>query len=222
MTFDSVPQSAVEVKLDGLTLEIPAERRTLGGICSFLESVALHQHRILCSLAVDGAPINLTQPPDDTKTFASIEAETMGLSDVPSQLIKAALQQTISLRDRVQSAVGLVMINERKHAHELWWGLSLALKEPLLTLSLLPENIYGATEGQASLTQLRKWQLEQLGAVIQDVNNACEWDSPTVLSDVLETRVLPWIDRLQTSLTLWHETVMANARSTVHHGKHAH
>jgi hypothetical protein len=222
MTFDSVPQSAVEVKLDGLTLEIPAERRTLGGICSFLESVALHQHRILCSLAVDGAPINLTQPPDDTKTFASIEAETMGLSDVPSQLIKAALQQTISLRDRVQSAVGLVLINERKHAHELWWGLSLALKEPLLTLSLLPENIYGATEGQASLTQLRKWQLEQLGAVIQDVNNACEWDSPTVLSDVLETRVLPWIDRLQTSLTLWHETVMANARSTVHHGKHAH
>jgi hypothetical protein len=222
MTFDSVPQSAVEVKLDGLTLEIPAERRTLGGICSFLESVALHQHRILCSLAVDGAPINLTQPPDDTKTFASIEAETMGLSDVPSQLIKAALQQTISLRDRVQSAVGLVLINERKHAHELWWGLSLALKEPLLTLSLLPENIYGATEGQASLTQLRKWQLEQLGAVIQDVNNACEWDSPTVLSDVLETRVLPWIDRLQTSLTLWHETMMANGRSTVHHGKHAH
>jgi hypothetical protein len=146
----------------------------------------------------------------------------MGLSDVPSQLIKAALQQTISLRDRVQSAVGLVLINERKHAHELWWGLSLALKEPLLTLSLLPENIYGATEGQASLTQLRKWQLEQLGAVIQDVNNACEWDSPTVLSDVLETRVLPWIDRLQTSLTLWHETMMANARSTVHHGKHAH
>jgi len=215
MTFDSVPQSAVEVKLDGLTLEIPAERRTLGGICSYLESVALHQHRILCSLAVDGAPINLTQPPDDAKSFASIEAETMGLSDVPSQLIKAALAQTISLRDRVQSAVGVVLINERKQAHELWWGLSLALKEPLLTLSLLPENIYVATEGQASLAQLRKWQLEQLGAVIQDVNNACEWDSPTALSDVLETRVLPWIDKLHTSLNLWHETMQMNTRGAV-------
>jgi hypothetical protein len=123
------------------------------------------------------------------------------------------LQQTISLRDRVQSAVGLVLINERAQALGLWWGLSLALKEPLLTLSLLPENFYRVTEGQASLTQLRKWQLEQLGAVIQDVNNACEWDNLTVLSDVLETRVLPWIERLHSSLNLWHETLLANARA---------
>jgi hypothetical protein len=136
----------------------------------------------------------------------------MGLSDVPSQLIKAALMQTISLRERVQSAVSLVLINERKQAHALWWGLSLALKEPLLTLSLLPENAYATSEGQASLAQLRKWQLEQLGAVIQDVNNACEWDSPTVLSDVLEARVLPWIEKLHNSLNLWHETMLGNLR----------
>ncbi|HEY2083904.1 MAG TPA: hypothetical protein VGI88_14065 [Verrucomicrobiae bacterium] len=172
--------------------------------------MALHQQRILCSLAVDGAPINLTQPPDDEKSFASIEAETMGLNDVPAQLIKAALQQTISVRGRVCSAVELVLINDREHAHELWWKLSLALKEPLLTLSLLPEVMYNAAEGQASLTQLRKWQLQQLGAVIQDVNNACEWDNPTVLSDALELRVLPWLDKLRDSLNLWHATVQAN------------
>ena len=212
MTYDSVPHSAVEVKLDGLPLEIPAERQTLGGICSYLESVALHQQRILCSLAVDGTPINLTQPPAETAPFASIVAETMGLHDVPSQLIKAALLQTISLRDRVQSAVSVVLINDRKHALELWWGLSLALKEPLLTLSLLPDAIYSGGAGQAPLTQLRKWQLEQLGAVIQDVNCACEWDNTTVLSDVLETRVLPWLDKLQSSLNLWHETMLANSR----------
>jgi len=215
MTHDSVPHSAVEVKLDGLPLEIPAERQTLGGICSYLESVALHQQRILCSLAVDGTPINLTQPPADTTPFASIEAETMGLSDVPSQLIKAALLQTISLRDRVQTAVGVVIINDRQHALELWWGLSLALKEPLLTLSLLPDAIYSSGEGQAPLTQLRKWQLEQLGAVIQDVNCASEWDNTAALSDVLETRVLPWLDKLETSLNLWHETMLANSRRAV-------
>ncbi|HXT12229.1 MAG TPA: hypothetical protein VN873_11760 [Candidatus Angelobacter sp.] len=177
--------------------------------------MALHQQRILCSLAVDGAPINLTQPPDDAKPFASIEAETMGLGDVPSQLIKAALQQAASLRERVQSAVGVVLINERKHALELWWGLSLALKEPLLTLSLLPEAAYVAREGQASLSQMRKWQLEQLGTVIQDVNHACEWDNLEILSDALETRVLPWIERLHGSLNLWHETMLANARPAV-------
>ena len=212
MTFDSVPHSAVEVKLDGLPVEIPVERQTLGGMCSYLESVALHQQRILCSLAVDGAPINLTQPPDDSTPFGRIEAETMGLNDVPSQLIKAALLQTISLRERVQSAVSVVLINDRKRALELWWGLSLALKEPLLTLSLLPDVIYNGGEGQAPLAQLRKWQLEQLGAVIQDVNIACEWDNTTVLSDVLETRVLPWLDKLQSSLNLWHETMLANSR----------
>lgn len=212
MTSDSVPRSAVEVKLDGLPLEIPAERQTLGGICSYLESLALHQQRILCSLSVDGAPINLTQPPDDAMIFASVEAETMGLNDVPSQLIKAALQQTVSLRERVQSAVAVVLINDRKQALGLWWGLSLALKEPLLTLSLLPEHSYVASAGQATLAQLRKWQLEQLGTVIQDVNSACEWDNPTILSDVLETRVLPWLDKLQSSLELWHETMLATSR----------
>ena len=213
MTYESVPHGGSEVKLDALSLEIPAERHTLGAICSYLESIALHQQRILCSLAVDGAPINLTQPPDDATPFASIEAETMGLNDVPAQLIKAALAQTISLRDRVQSAVGVVLINERKQALELWWGLSLALKEPLLTLSLLPEAIYKGGEGQASLTQLRKWQIEQLGAVIQDVNSACEWNNSTVLSDVLETRVLPWLNNLQASLELWFETMLGNSQT---------
>ena len=213
MTYESVPHGGIEVKLDGLSLEIPAERHTLGGICSYLESIALHQQRILCSLAVDGAPINLTQPPDDATPFASIEAETMGLNDVPAQLIKAALAQTISLRDRVQSAVGVVLINERKQALGLWWGLSLALKEPLLTLSLLPEAIYKGGDGQASLTQLRKWQIEQLGAVIQDVNSACEWNNSTVLSDVLETRVLPWLNNLQASLELWYETMLGNSQT---------
>ena len=213
MTFDSVPHNAIEVKLDGLALEIPSERRTLRGICSYLESVALYQQRILCSLAVDGAPINLTEPPDDDRAFASIEAETMGLSDVPAQLIKAALQQTIYVRDRVRSAVELVLINDRAQAHDLWWKLSLALKEPLLTLSLVPEGIYGAPEGQASLMQLRKWQLQQLGSVIQDVNCACEWDCSTVLSDALEKRVLPWLDKLHDSLNLWHETILASLRT---------
>jgi hypothetical protein len=212
MTFDSVPRSEVEVKLDGRPLEIPSEQRSLRGICSYLESVALHQQRILCSLAVDGALINLTAPPDDETTFASIEAETMGLHDVPEQLIKAALQQTSFLCERVRSAVSLVLINDRKQVRELWWGLSLALKEPLLTLSLLPESSYRGGDGQASLAQLRKWQLEQLGAVIQDANQASEWEDPTLLSDALELRVLPWLEKLSCSLSLWHETLLATSR----------
>lgn len=216
MTFDSLPHSGIDVKLDGLSVEIPPERRSLSGICAYLESTALQQQRILCSLVVDGEPINLTQPPSGAKTFTSIEAETMGLQDVPVQLIKAALQQTIFVREQVQAAVDLVLINEAERARELWWNLSLALKEPLLTVSLLPEGICGPGEGQVSLMQLRKWQLQQLGAVIQDVNHACEWDSPQVLSDALEIRVLPWLENLREFLTLLQETILSAPRSHHH------
>lgn len=210
MTFDSVPHSAVDVKLDGHSVEIPPERRSLGGICAYLEAIALRQQRILCSVTVDGGPINLTQP-TQTKSFTSIEAETMGLNEVPAQLIKAALQQTLFVREQVRSAVELVLINEITRAREIWWNLSLVLKEPLLTLSLVPEGVYHTNCGQASLMQLRKWQLQQLYAVIQDVNNACEWDNPAMLSDALELRVLPWLDKLRMSLELWQQTLISAA-----------
>lgn len=213
MTHDSVPHSAIDVKLDGHSVEIPADRRSLGGICAFLEAMALRKERILCSLIVDGEPVNLTQPPTPVKSFSSIEAETMGLNEVPVQLIRAALQQTIFVQEQVQSAVELVLINDGQKAQELWWNLSLALKEPLLTLSLLPEGICGPNHGQASLMQLRKWQLQQLGEIIQDVNNACEWDNASMLSDALELRVLPWLEKLQASLELWQQTVVSGVHA---------
>ncbi len=213
MKYDSLPHSGIDVKLDGLSVEIPPERHSLSGICAYLESMALRRQRILCSLIVDGEPLDLTQPSGRIKTFSSVEAETMGLSDVPVQLVKAALQQTIFVRDHVQAAVELVLINEVQSAKELWWELALALKEPLLTLSLLPEGICGPAEGQASLMQLRKWQLQQLGSVIEDVNKVCECDNPLLLSDVLEIRVLPWLQNLQDFLALWQQTITSGARS---------
>lgn len=213
MTFDSVPHSAVDVKLDGHSVEIPTERRSLSGICAYLEAMALGRQRILCSVVVDGEPMSLTQPPACAKSFASIEAETMGLSEVPAQLIKAALQQTLYVREQVQVAVEQVLINEGSRARELWWNLSLALKEPLLTLSLLPEGTFGRSQGQVSLMQLRKWQLEQLGAVIEDVNNACECENPLALSDALELRVLPWLEKLRQSLELLRQTILSRPRA---------
>ena len=207
MPQESVPRRAVGVTLDGIAVEIPPERHSLAGVCAYLESLALRQQRILFSLVVNGESISLTELPSDVKSFTTIEAETMSLSEVPVQLISAALQQTISLRAQVQEALELVLINEGDRARELWWNLSFMLKEPVLTISLLPENAFGAGECQASLIQLRRWQLQQLGAVIEDVNYACEWDDATVLSDALEMRALPWLNKLQSSLELWRETM---------------
>jgi hypothetical protein len=208
--FESFP-SDVEVTLDGLPVEMPADRRSFFAIRSYLETLALQQQRILCSLNVDGESVNLTHPRTNAGPFGRVEGETMSLSEVPVQLIKAALQQTTTVRSRVQSAVEVVLINEVRRARELWWHLSTALKEPLLTLSLLPENICGPTNGGASLMQLRKWQLQQLSCVIQDVDAACQSEDPAALSDALEKRALPWLDSLHDSLRLWHEMIAPNS-----------
>jgi hypothetical protein len=197
----------VDVKLDGTHVVIPAERRSFNAIRSYLESLALQQQRVLCWLTVDGEPVNLTQPRPSLKQFAQVEAESMELSEVPAQLIKAALQQTAAVRAKVQTAVELVIINDINGARELWWALSTALKEPLLTLSLLPDNICGPDNGRAPLMQLRKWQLQQLGCVIREVDEASRPQDTTVLSDALEKRVLPWLDNLHDSLQMWIETI---------------
>lgn len=209
-SFES-PSDQLEVTLDGLLIEIPPERRSFRAIRSYLECIALRQQRLLCWISVDGEPVVLTQQGDWHKEFSRIEGETMTLNEVPAQLIQGALHQTASVRGRVQTAVELVLINDAPYARELWWSLSTALKEPLLTLSLLPETLFGADNGRASLTQLRKWQLQQLGAVIQDVDDACRSEDPAVLSDALEKRALVWLDRLRESLELWHETVSSAA-----------
>jgi hypothetical protein len=207
---ESFLSSEVAVTLDGSSVEIPAERRSFVSIRSYLESLALQQQRIVCSIIVDGQNVNLTNARIAPRPFARVEAETMSLNEVPIQLIKAALQQTSQVRSRVQTAIEVVLINDGANARELWWHVSTAFKEPLLTLSLLPDTICGPANGGASLTQLRKWQLQQLGDVIRDVDEACHAEDSIALSEALESRALPWLEKLQESLHLWHETILTS------------
>ena len=211
--FDSFSTGELEVKLDGMTVEIPPERRSFAAIRSYLESLALQQQRILCALNVDGESVNLTQPRHTAKQFTHIEGETMTLGEVPVQLIKAALQQAGTLCGRVQKCIELVLINEPGQAREIWWSLSTGMKEPLLTLSLLPEGFGNGESGSASMSQLQKWQLQQLGCIIQDVEEASQHEDTTVLSEALEKRALPWIEKLIQSLNLRHEAILSGAQA---------
>lgn len=208
--LDPFSERKIEVKLDGLPIEIPAERQSLAAVHSYLELAALQQERILCALSIDGNPVNLSHPRPVSRFFTCVEAETMGLNEVPFQLIKAALQQATTLRNRVQATLELVLINDLRQARELWWSISTSLKEPLLTLNLLPEDVCGPDNGRASLRQLRKWQLQQLGRIVLEVDEACRANDTTPLSDALENRALPWLDHLLETLALWQETWVGN------------
>jgi len=212
-SFD-VPEARerIEITLDGLPVLPPLEYRSLPAIRCYLETLALEQQRILCSLSVDNEPVNLALPLVMGKDFYRVTAETVSLEEKSLILLKTALQQADQARTGVETAVTLVLINEVGVARELWWNLAKQLKEPILTLSLLPDNACGPANGRASLTQLRKWQLEQVAAIIKDVDATCQGTDTIPLSNALEKRVLPWLQNLMELITLWHETAQVGSR----------
>jgi len=204
------------VLLDGLPVGLPEGYRSLSAIRCHLEALALGRQRVLYSLSVDGQPVNLAMPLRGQETFCRVEAGTVSLEETALLLLKKAFQQADYARECVETALTLVLINDGQVAHEVWWNLALILKEPLLTLSLLPERVYHAPDGQIPAAQLRKWQLEQIAAIMRDVNVACCTEETIPLSDALENRVLPWLLNLSDLISLWHETVLAGSRLGIH------
>ena len=200
----------IEVLLDGLPVPLPPGRRSLTGIRSLLETLALQRQRVLSSFRVDGEPAAPSRPSNSPAAFSRVEGDTISLDEMPLQLLETALRQTAAAQAEVQSGVVLVLINDGTVSREFWWELAATLKEPLITLSIVPESLWCALGGSAPLPQLRKWQLEQLGAILQEVDEACWSDDPRVLSSVLEQRVLTWLNSLQASLILWRETALAS------------
>ncbi len=212
-SFDPLEsRDEIEVILDGLAVELPPGHRSLNAIRCHLETLALESHRILYSLSVDGRPVNLALPLLNQRIFCRVEAGTVALEETALLLLKKAFQQTDLARECVETALTLVLINDGQVAHEVWWNLASVLKEPVITLSLLPENTCEPFDNRTPLAQLRKWQLEQIAAIIRDVNEACHSEDPIPLSNALENRVLPWLQSLSELISLWHETVLAGSR----------
>lgn len=203
----------VEVLLDGLPVRIPFQRRSLSGICAHVDSVALGRQRVLTSLHVDGEPVDLAQPLPPSQQFASVEYKSINLEQLPLHLVEAALDQIKHAREQIHAAVVYLLLNDGCAATEFCWQLARRLKAPVLTLSLLPNTICGAPDGGASLTQLRRWQLEQIANIITDVNEACWSGNQRMLFNALENRALPWLNQLQNALALLHETLQAGAHS---------
>jgi hypothetical protein len=204
----------LKVLLDGHPIKLPAQRRSLSAIRTYLETLALESERVLCAFSVDGRPEKFSPgcPSPEKSAFSRVEGTTVGLTEIPLRMLETALTETAQARIAVQQAVTLVLINDGIMARELWWELARKLKEPLLTLSLLPETIYQTPAGCASLTQMRRWQLQQLAVIMKDVDEACWSPDAAQLSNALENRALPWLGKLHQTILLWRETVWAGAR----------
>jgi hypothetical protein len=207
----------VAISLDGIPVELLAEHRSLNSIRCQLETIALEKQRVLCALNVDGRAASLALPLTH-RGFSRVDAESIALDESELLVLKTALQQAQHARECVETVLTLVLINNRSVARELWWNLARQLKEPILTLSLLPDHLCGPANGGAPLKQLRKWQLEQIAAIIREVEKACQDGDTIQLSNALENRVLPWLQKLDELIQLWHETALAGSRLGIKDG----
>jgi hypothetical protein len=206
-------KGGIEVVLDGLPIMLPAERRSLPSIRAYLETLALEQERILLTFNIDGERSHPSAPVTREPPVIRINAETIDLDDTPLRLVRTARQQANHARKQLEKAITLVLINEGHIAREFWWDLARDLKEPLLTLSLVPEGTFGGPGAGASARQLRQWQLQHLAAIIREVDQACWTEDTKILSNALESRALPWLDNLRASLELGHEALLAGSRA---------
>src|SRR5208282_4884097 len=158
-----------------------------------------------------GCQINLSLPLVDHGAFCRVDAETLPLEELPLLLLTIAGQQVGRARESVEAALTLVLINDHATARELWWKIACQLKEPVLTLSLMPENLCRLYCG-TSFFKLRRWQLEQIGIIVRKVDCACDSQDNIQLSDALEKLVLPWLEQLDEHIQLWHEATLAGTR----------
>jgi hypothetical protein len=198
------------VTLDCETVALPAGRSSLGSIRSYLESVALANQRVLGEFTVDGCPMDLSMPLDNF-SFHRVDAVTVPLSELPLLLLTTAGQQVSRAHASVEAAMTLVLINNPKTAREMWWNIAGQLKEPVLTLSLMPEHLCQRWCG-TTFHKLRRWQLEQVALIVQRVDEACKAQDNIKLSDALEKLVLPWLEKLGEHVRLWLAATQAGAR----------
>jgi hypothetical protein len=160
---------------------------------------------------VAGFSLNLSLPLVDQRAFCRIDAQTIPLNELPLLLLTTAGQQIARARASVEAALTLVLINSHSTARELWWNLACQLKEPVLTLSLMPENLCQLCCG-TTFHKLRRWQLEQIAFIVRKVDAACDSQDNIQLSDALERLVLPWLEQLDEHIQLWRDTTLAGAR----------
>jgi hypothetical protein len=211
-------EEQISISLDGNPVTIPAQRNSLNSIRCYLEMLALEKQRVLSAMHVDGLAANLTLPLVKSIVFSRVDAESVALDESFLLVLQAAKQQVQHARACAENALTLVLINNRNVSREIWWSLARLLKEPVLTLSLLPDHLCGPNNGSASLKQLRKWQLEQIAAIIREVDQTCQTGTSIHLSDALENRVLPWLNNLSDLILLWHETISAGVRLGIKNG----
>ncbi|HOW64081.1 MAG TPA: hypothetical protein P5186_12380 [Candidatus Paceibacterota bacterium] len=195
-------KSPVRILLDGQAVSFDRKvTESLAAIRTQLELAALRKERVLSVLRVDGVEVSLIHPPVLHHGFKTVEAESISLLDYSRILLRRVQDQVHLIRRRLEALVLLVLINDSRTIDWLWRGLLSDLQVPLIKLGFLQE-FFSAPNDQLEM-ELRvlnsHWQEFRL--LWQRLEGVYALRDNLALSDALEHDLLPWVMRLQRSLT---------------------
>jgi hypothetical protein len=195
----------VVVTLDGRAVELTHQQgRSLQAIRTHLETAALKRHRVLFSLTVNGVPVSLGESMSPFKTFHKIVARTIGFNQLSLQLVAVAADQVNTLHERVQRMALQVMINEWHKAEEMWWDLMPDLKDPLMTLSFIPQAIEMMPNGEEISAKAIKKFTHDLVVILEEIDRIIARQELLEFSNALENDLLPWLRGLGHCLYRFH------------------
>lgn len=191
----------LQVTLDGENVGCwSTAAESLASIRGHLETLALSKRRLLFSMTVDGTPVSLDRPLDGRGSGLTVVARTVGFEQLGFQLISVAEGQCGHLIQRLQNLMLLVLINSWEKGQEGWMRLLPELKDPILTISFIPEAV-GFLPGGADISgRAVMRRTDELSAVLVEIERVGLLRDPEEFSSVLESRLLPWLQEFHADL----------------------
>ncbi|HEY1171411.1 MAG TPA: hypothetical protein VGH19_08595 [Verrucomicrobiae bacterium] len=190
-----------QVTLDGEVVALPVEeRKSLRSIKCALEGMALQRERVLISMVVDGVPVSLQSTLKEKIDFRFVAGRTVSIDFLGLELLVAARRQVLDLIDRSRLNALQVLINPPTISRKLWQEMQPDLREPLLTLSFMPEIGLASVEGLPVMAPSLTALAEDLLALSRRMELLiCEEQDVYVLSEGFEL-IVCWLENLQEAI----------------------
>ena len=190
-----------QVTLDGEVVMLPLEaRKSLRSIRCALEVMALRRERVLISLIVDGIPLSLQSALKHLPDFRFVAGRTVSIDCLGLELLVAARRQVMDLTERARLNALQVLINPHSVGRRLWRELQPDLREPLLTLSFMPEISQTSIEGMPVMMPSLTSLAEELASLSRRMESLTTGNADVyALSEGFEL-VSCWLDHLKEAI----------------------
>lgn len=200
--MDSITgNSTLQVSLDGQPIQLPhwlAE--SLHSIRTYIECIAMKQHRVLWSLLVDGIKLDLSEPEAEIEPCRTVRAQTISYDELAERLLSSGRDKARELISTIESFSLTVVINDGALAQRLWYSWEPELRELLFSLRAYQE--LETTKAVRVMNASRLvGHLDQLEFLGTEIETLFQTDSPEGIdlidfSEIIDYTLIPWLRSL--------------------------